>query len=324
MQLHDQQPHQLPCTEIASDTGMEKMKVIMKVEEVQEHMQDGNEDPNDDESEEDDPDIPDINTAPRPSAKRTADMERFRLCSENLVREYLEIKAQEIARTTPDCQDECCQIEEFTTTLQDWEDMVYHDLMGSHWTDESILSFEPSHNMFKEIEDHDLHRLMQALRSEPNPDRARINDLFPMGGELLQDNVPDSIYPRDIGEGIYRMHCLRMKKLLDRLSFRLEEWVTSAVAMEWARREVLKEGRFLERLEAKYGGRPTNAEDQLLVLIMTEYLRVWPQEERIERVDRERRKYRRKCIAEGVDPWKNGLTEDDDMRVRWHCVPYYM
>ncbi|KAI0196786.1 hypothetical protein EV127DRAFT_88211 [Xylaria flabelliformis] len=320
MQQHDQQPHQLSCTESAGDTGIrKKIEVMNEAEKEQEQMQYENDDPD-----EDDPDIPDIHIAPHPLVERTADMQRFRLYSENLVRDYLEIKAGEIAQIAPGCQDECCQKEECTTTLQDWEDMVYHDLMRSQWTDESILRFEPSHEMFKKFEDRDLDILMQALRSKLNPDRARLNNLFPADGELLQDNVSENLYPRDIGERIYRMHCLRMKKLLDRSSFRLEEWVTSAAAMEWARRKALKEGWVLERLEEKYRGRLTNAEDQLLVLIMTECLRVWPEEERIERVDRERQKFRRKCIAKGVDPWKNGLTEDDDMRVRWHCTPYYM
>ncbi|TRX93228.1 hypothetical protein FHL15_005807 [Xylaria flabelliformis] len=254
VQQHDQQPHQLSCTESAGDPGIRKIEVMIKVEKEQGQIQYENDDP--DEDDPDIPDIPDIHIALHPSVERTAGMQRFRLYSGNLVREYLDIKAGEIAQMTPGCQDECCQKEEFTTTLQDWEDMVYHDLMGSQWTDESILRFEPSHEMFKKIEDRDLDRLMQALRSNLNPDRARVNDLFPTDGELLQDNVSENLYlyPRDRGEGIYRMHCLRMKKLLDRSSFRLEEWVTSAAAMEWARRKALKEGWVLERLEAKYRG----------------------------------------------------------------------
>ncbi|RYC60779.1 hypothetical protein CHU98_g5413 [Xylaria longipes] len=105
-----------------------------------------------------------------------------------------------------------------------------------------------------------------------NPDRERINDL---------------LYPKEWDIGIYQLYCLRMKRLLDRSSFRLEEWVTTAAAMEWVKRRVLKQGRYLT---TKHGSASTNAEDDVILLIVLGRFRKWSKEKRIERVDQERKK----------------------------------
>lgn len=81
-----------------------------------------------------------------------------------------------------DCTDQNCP-----TTMDDWEEMVYEDLMGSHWTDEGIIKHEMSHRLFETMDDNELQPAMNCLRTI-YPRQAIINLAFPE--ERQEDETP--------------------------------------------------------------------------------------------------------------------------------------
>ncbi|KAK5633717.1 hypothetical protein RRF57_009431 [Xylaria bambusicola] len=264
-------------------------------------------------------DIPNIGTVSIHKAQRTPQMAEWQLENDDLIRRYFSEKVAGLIETTNFCIDAGCFDDKCDTSLDDWENMIYHDLMKPHWTDEGILKWEVSHQMFKDDKYDDLNDMMERLRSDRNPDQHRINTYFPP----RTFKPPPTRHPYDLVEGIYAMHILRMKRLLDRASFRIEDWVTTALAMEWARQTLLRSGRYMTQLRRKYPpGMMNNASNSLLALIVVRELRDKPCETRVERVRRGREGYVETCLEQGISSWDGGLAEGDNMRVRWHCTPY--
>ncbi|KAI0508858.1 hypothetical protein F5B22DRAFT_378218 [Xylaria bambusicola] len=263
-------------------------------------------------------DIPDFETIPVRKAQRTPQMLTWRRENEALIERYVSEKAADLIETTNSCIKAHCFDFKYDDSLDDREDMIYHDLMKPHWTDEGILKWEASHQVFKGDTYDDLNNMMKELRSTRNPDADRINTYFP-----LRTPVPPARHPYDLVEGIYAMHILRMKRLLDRATFRLEDWVTTALAMEWARRTLLRSLRYMNQLKRKYPPvMMKNTSNSLLLLIVVKELHDKPCEKRAERVQRGRETYVAKCSRNGMNSLDCGLAQGDDMRVRWHCTPF--